>query len=101
MRDLENIEHLQVKYEDYIADPKSIAEQVLDYMELPMHQNVIDFTNNVQDEMEGSYVARHQRRWYKTDHSKRIGRWKENMTEEEQIEVNNILKPVLEYYGYV
>lgn len=66
-----------------------------------MHDNVIEFSSKVQDTMEGSYVARHQMRWYKNDHSKRIGRWRENMTEEEQEEVNKILKPVLKYYGYV
>lgn len=101
MRDLESIEHLQVKYEDYVANPEKIAYKVFEHIGLPMHDNVIEFSSKVQDTMEGSYVARHQMRWYKNDHSKRIGRWRENMTEEEQEEVNKILKPVLKYYGYV
>lgn len=101
MKDLETIEHLQVKYEDFVINPKEIAAQVFDHIGLPMHDDVIEFTNKVQNKMENSYVARHQRRWYKTDHSKRIGRWEENMTKEEQEEVNKILKPVLEHYGYI
>ena len=100
MRDLENIEHMQVKYEDLVANPRDIAHQVFDYIGLPVRPRVLAQADKIQDEMEGSYVAYHQRRWYKTDHSKRIGRWKENMTEEEQVEVGKILKPVLEYYGY-
>lgn len=100
MRDLEEVEHLQVKFEDYVADSRGIAKEVMNYIGLPMHDKVLQLADKVQDEMEGSYVAKNQMRWYKKDHTKRIGRWKENMTEDEQIEVNRILRPVLDYYGY-
>lgn len=100
IRDLEHIEHLQVKYEDLVAYPHQVAEQVMDYIGIGMHKNVAELADKVQNEMEGSYVARHQIRWYKTDHTVRIGRWQENMTEDEQAYTNNLLGPILKYYGY-
>ena len=99
-KDLEKYEHLQVKYEDLVTDTVGQAKRIFDYLGYPLSDKVVEFADKIQDEMSGSYVASNQRRWYKNDHKVRIGRWKENMTAEEQEEVEVILRPMLDYYGY-
>ena len=100
IKDLTIISHLKVRYEDLLADPEKVAARVLRYLDLKPHTNVTTFCKNIQNDMEDSYVAKHQTRWYTNDHANRIGRWKENMTEEEQKEVEIILRPVLNHFGY-
>lgn len=100
IKDLTTISHLKVRYEDLLADPAKVAARIMRYLELPLHENVVKFCSKIQDEMSGSYIAKHQTRWYTQDHLNRIGRWKENMTEEEQKDVETILDPVLKYFGY-
>lgn len=100
IKDLKDIDHLQVKYEDLVVDPLKIARQIFNYIGLPLDEKVINFTKKIQNDMKDSYVARNQLRWYKEDHSVRMGRWKENMTEEEQNYVNELLSPILDYYEY-
>jgi len=99
-RDLDGYDHLQIKYEDLVNDPLATAEKVFEYLGVGMTEKVAKFSERIQNKMEGSYVSSNQRRWYTTDHSVRIGRWKENMTEDEQISVEEIIRHMLDHFGY-
>lgn len=100
IKDLKKINHFQVKYEDLISDPQNTANKVLSYLELSADLKVLEFCDKIQNETKDSYNAKHQTRWQLEDHSVRIGRWQENMTAEEQIEVEKILRPILNHFGY-
>lgn len=100
IKDLTIISHLKVRYEDLVANPEKVAARILRYLDLKPHENVTNFCKNIQNKLEDSYIAKHQTRWATQDHSTRIGRWQENMTEEEQKEVEKILRPVLNHFGY-
>jgi hypothetical protein len=100
VQDLGNHDHIQVKYEDLIDDAAGVATDILEYMGLEMTESVKDFCTRVQDEVSGSYAARNQGRWHVADHEIRVGRWKTSTTVEEQVEMEKILRPTLNYFGY-
>ena len=100
LEDLATVPHLQVRYEDLVIRPEDQAARIAEYLELPPHPAVKDFCTKIQDATDGSYHARHQSMWYRDDHRQRIGRWRENMTLEEQRLVEDSLHGLLRRLGY-
>lgn len=100
VKDLTIISHLRVRYEDLIKNPQGVAKDVMRYLEIENHEKVIKFCDRIQNETKNSYSAKNQSRWSADDHENRIGRWKENMTESEKLEVEKILRPLLNKFGY-
>jgi len=100
IKDLAKVNHLQVKYEELVRDPEKIIRKIVKYLGLPMHLDVVNFCKNIQNQTLGSYNAKHQSRWSVGEHGTRIGRWKNDMTEEEKKEVELILRPILNHFGY-
>ncbi len=100
LNDLADVPHLQIRYEDLVTDPEEIARQVFAYLGLSLHPAVIEFCRKIQDATEGSYQAKYQTVWSRRDHRRRVGRWRENLTAEQQREIVRILAPTLESLGY-
>ncbi len=98
--DLSRVPHLQIRYEDLVLEPEGTAERVLSYLGLRWHESVESFCKKIQNETEGSYQARHQEIWYRHDHSRRIGRWRDNLTPEEQMIIQRDTGPLLKQLGY-
>jgi len=98
--DLSEAPHLQVRYEDLVSRPNDIAGDVLRYLRLSMAPAVERFCEKVQDSTGGSYQAEHQVKWYRSDHSRRVGRWRENLSPDEQRTVNELLGPLLRRLDY-
>lgn len=101
LADLAGVPHLQVRYEDLVARPHDVARQIFDYLGLPLHPAVTEFCCNIQNSTEGSYQAKYQSVWFRRNHRQRVGRWRENLSEELQREVLQILEPTLRRLGYV
>lgn len=100
LRDLATERHLQVRYEDLVGRPEEVAREVLAYVGLADAPEVRRFCSKVQDSTANSYHAAHQVKWYRDDHARRTGRWRENMTVDEQRAVNDLLAPLLRRLGY-
>jgi len=100
LQDLAEVPHLQIRYEDLIRDPPGTARSLLTYLGLQEHPAVMEFCDKIQDTTLNSYHAQHQVRWYRDDHRRRVGRWRENLSEEEQGIINHLLAPLLIRLGY-
>lgn len=99
--DLAGADHLQVRYEDLVQRPQEVASALLSYLRLPSEPRLREFCDRIQDSTQDSYHADRQVKWYREDHAHRIGRWRENMTIQEQETVSHLLGPLLRRLGYV
>jgi hypothetical protein len=100
LQDLANVPHVQIRYEDLIASPESVARQIFDYMGLDMRSTVGDFCRRISNDTASPHHARHQDHWYRNDHEVRIGRWQKNLSASEKREINTLLAPLLDHFGY-
>lgn len=98
--DLQNTDHLQIRYEDLLANPASTAENIFQYLGLNFHENAAVFCERISNDTNSSYHAKNQEQWYRQDHRNRVGRWRENLTEQEQRTLTNILSPLLSRFDY-
>ncbi|HSE39379.1 MAG TPA: sulfotransferase [Acidobacteriota bacterium] len=100
LQDLQNVSHLQIRYEDLVFSPNSTIRSIFSYMGLDLHPAVIEFGNQIANNTTFAYHASHQDRWFQNNHHKRIGRWRENLTRREQEKINELLTPLLDRLGY-
>lgn len=100
LHDLAEVPHLQVRYEDLIADPGAVSRRLLSYLELEPDPAVERFCANIQNSTGDSYHAQIQTIWYRPDHQVRVGRWRENLTEEECRIIQSSLSQLLEKFDY-
>lgn len=100
LQDLAEVPHLQIRYEDLIADPYRVLQQLLSYLNLDPDPAVTNFCKKIQNSTTDSYHARIQTMWYRDDHRMRVGRWRENLTEEDSDIINSALSPLLCKLGY-
>jgi hypothetical protein len=100
LADLANVPHLPVYYEDLVSNPRIEARRLMRYLNLDQHPAVTAFCDKIQDHTQDSYHAQHQITWYSDNHRRRIGRWQENMSPEEQLRISTLLSPLLKRLGY-
>lgn len=100
LKDLAEVSHLQVRYEDLLASPESVAGEIFAYMGMNMYPKVSEFCQKVSNQTASSYHAMHQDQWYRDDHQVRVGRWRENLAPAEQERINALLAPMLTHLGY-
>lgn len=100
LSDLEDIPHYTLKYEDLVRKPRQVIAGILDYLELREHPAVFEYCDLIQDATEGSYHPAKQRKWFRDDHTVRIGRWRENLSAREAQSVEELLRPLLTRLGY-
>lgn len=94
-------ERLLIRYEDLVREPERIARVVFNYLELPWRGEIEAFLGNIADAAGGYEPTGATRKWNTADHARRIGRWRENMTPDEQTRVHDILAGALARYGYL
>ena len=102
LADLAAVPHHQLRYEDLVIEPRGVAARLLAYLELPGDPSVERFCDKIQDATRDSYHAAHQAHWYRDDHERRIGRWREFATARpnEMSEVERLLGDTLRRLGY-
>lgn len=91
--------HFQVKYEDLLYEPVASVREVLWYLGLGWTNEMDSACKQIANWIDAD--APRLTPWCRNDHSKRIGRWRENMTEADKGLVMPILAPMLERLGYV
>jgi len=100
LADLRAVPHLQVYYEHLISDPRVTARAILNYLDLDNASEVFNFCDKIQDRTVNSYQAQMQDRWYRADHTVRVGRWRENLAAADQVAVETMLDDMLTRLGY-
>lgn len=92
--------YLEVRYEDLVRVPRDVVTRSLEFMGLGVTEEVDAFLSRIQDETAGSYHARKQVRHYVENHQRRIGRFRENLSEPQQTEVLEVCGDLLRDLGY-
>ncbi len=100
-RDLANTPHFILRYEDLVRNPEPKARELFEFLELPLTPEVAAFCANIQNETANSYHAQKQVKWFREDHEVRIGRWRENLSPEDAVLVEELLRPLLAQFEYV
>ena len=93
-----------VRFEDMISNPGAFSQSIchslgLDYLE--RGAELKQWVLRVQDENNEHFIeARTSRAYSRTDHSVRIGRWGENLSEKEVDSVSPIIAETSKAFGY-
>jgi len=92
---------LIVRYEDLLIEPKIAIDQILDYTKNNVDKKIlVPYINRIQDSIENSYQANYQNIWFRPDHTKRIERYRENMSDYECAVSWRIVSETAQRYGY-
>lgn len=100
LSDLVDVPHHAISYEDLVHEPVRVAEGLLKYLELTPSEAVTDFTKRIQDRTAASYHARGQVEWYRADHPCRLGRWRYNLSQEQQRAIHELIGDTLTRLGF-
>jgi hypothetical protein len=100
LADLAEVPHLQIRYEDLVREPCATTAALMRFLGLDTPAPVLDFCKRIQNSTAAAYQARIQTHWSRDDHFERIGRWRENLSIEEQRTINDLLAPLLHRLHY-
>lgn len=93
-----------VRFEDMISDPDAFAQnicQVLGLNRLEQGATLGQWARRVQDTNNTNFIeAKTSRAYSVSDHSVRVGRWRENLTSEEVARVRPIVAEIGSSFGY-
>lgn len=100
LEDLQQVPHIQVKYEDLVSDAWNTVVSILDFLDLEHLPAIEEYCKLVTNETANAYHAKRQDVWYVDNHTTRVQRYKENMTAEEISKVNLVIDNTLKKLGY-
>ena len=92
--------YLEVRFEDLVLNSQAAVENVLNFVGLEMTDEVKQATTKIQDETAGSYHAKRQVRHFVDNHTRRVGRYNENLSAEQLREIMEICGDLMEELGY-
>lgn len=90
----------EIRYEDLLANPEKTIKVLFKEYEIPFEKHQEELCHKIQNKMENSYQTKISDKWLRDDHSKRIGRYKENLSEEQLRDVENILSETNSLFHY-
>ena len=99
-RELEPGRYCEVRYEELVRKPEATLETALRFLGLQPDDGTRGFVAKIQDETRGSYHARRQIRHFVDNHSRRIGRYTENLTSAQVEDVLDVCGDLLRELGY-
>ncbi|MGI9431630.1 MAG: hypothetical protein ACR2PQ_05420 [Myxococcota bacterium] len=92
------------RFEDLLEDPAAFAAQICEDVGADPATNTAGtsrWATRVQDTNNEKFVeARTSRRYSRPDHTRKVGRWRENLTPDELRLVLPIVRPAAERFGY-
>lgn len=91
----------EVRFEDLVSRPLEVVESVSGFLGLDPEDTVAEAATRIQDATAGSYHARRQVRHYIDNHTRRVGRFEENLTPPQLAAVTDICGDLLEDLGYI
>jgi len=90
----------EIHYEDLLNNPQKTMQNVFKNFGIPFEKPQEDLCKKVQNSMNDSYQAKYSDKWTVNNHKVRIGRYKENLSADALIEVENILKKNNDFFKY-
>lgn len=97
---LDSDRYLEIRFEDLVARPVEIVTAAMAFLGLEMTETVRETCSRIQDETARSYHARRQVRHFVDNHQRRVGRYRENLTETQRAEVEAICGELMRELGY-
>jgi hypothetical protein len=91
----------EVRYEALLEQPKEVVDGIFRFLGLEPDPSVDAFLPRIQDSTRGSYHARKQVRHYIDNHSRRVGRFHENLSPEQLREIEDVCGDLLQELGYL
>jgi len=91
-------DYVEIRYEDLVNEPEKTMRDVFKKFEIPFEKPQEELSKKVQNEMKDSFEATPG--WTVSDHSKRIGRYMENLSKQELQIVENVIKKNNSRFGY-
>jgi hypothetical protein len=92
------------RFEDMIEDPRDFAESICRDVGLDVEAHgaeLAEWADRVQDTNNERFVeAKTSRNYSRPDHSRRVGRWRENLTPEEVETLRPMVREAAEQFGY-
>lgn len=92
------------RFEDMIRDPRGFAEAICEEVGLDPTEHDAElaaWARRVQDTNNRDFVeAKTSRNYSRPDHSRRVGRWKENLTAEQVAALVPMVRQAAEQFGY-
>lgn len=90
-----------VRYEDLVVFTRDTVERILTHVGgVPLDEPAIYHYVSLVNNDTGGYEAKHQNRWATRDHVRRIGRWRETMTEKQVSDVLTMTSDIASIFGY-
>jgi len=97
LNDLKEVDHIQIKYEELLDDPLREVDKLERYLGWNLDRT---FCDKIADSTQHPYHAKLQDQWFVPDHKNRVGRHKENLSQEKIEMVEEITKETLIRLGY-
>ena len=72
--------HFLVRFEDLVARPLETMRRLVDSLGIKLSTPMRAHLERIQDATADSYHAEHQVHWYRANHERRVGRWRDNLT---------------------
>ena len=91
---------LEIKYEDLVREPEKTMRNVFEQFDIPFEKHQKELSEKVQDNMQDSYHSKVSEKWTVKNHKKRVGRFRENLNNDELDLVESILGQNNKKYGY-
>lgn len=90
-----------VYYERLVKTPQESIAMICEWLGWQAHEDVLSYAGRITDDVAGSYQPEFQKKmWFVDDHSVRIGRWQENLTESQLGLIAPIIGPLMVAFGY-
>ena len=83
-----------------VEDPQPAVAGILEFLNVESDTGVDSFLSRIQDATAGSYHAKKQVRHYVENHSRRVGRYLENLSPDQIRQVEDICGDLLQELGY-
>ncbi len=92
------------RFEDAVLNTNTFANRMCDLLNVDHgkeHENIATWCNRVQNTNNAQFVEAMTSRPYSTqDHQVKVGRWRENLTTEEVVQIWPIVKDTAKRFGY-
>jgi len=88
---LPNDDFVEIRYEDLVTDPENTMRMIFEKFGIPFEKPQVMLCPKIQDNMKNSYHSKISKKWTVKNHSKRIGRFKENLTPKQLSDVEKII----------
>ena len=90
----------EIKYEDLVADPETVLRELCEFLDEDYQPSMVDPSASKADNMNAGRLVNNQNSKEKIS-SRSLGRWRDDLTENERKDFDNVAGELLLTLGYV